>query len=352
VERFRKQLVLASTTIVLVIALGAVTGIVALRSSVSAQAEARAIDRQLVVTERLRNRAREIATSGRRYMQSGDRKEQQRVLAIIDDVKQDRALLDSRFTLPYGPKLEASLDEYQLGVIDAMADFHEDPVERLTRFEDRVEKVRLPLSATFDDLIAHERARRSALRSASSLGRSAQWTLLLASVIGVLLAIGLCVAVLRKLSRVGPSVAVSPTPRPALLRQLFDVTDVIQQAVSDHRACASQRGLRLRFEPQPGAVVMADRDRVREVLDSLLDAAIIDGKPSSELVVHVGSADGGVRIAVIEPGPNHAPVTADPVALVSCREIIEAHGGRLGVQSSSISRTYWFTLPIEPALLR
>jgi hypothetical protein len=41
VERFRKQLVLASTTIVLVIVLGAATGIVALRSSVSAQAEAR-----------------------------------------------------------------------------------------------------------------------------------------------------------------------------------------------------------------------------------------------------------------------------------------------------------------------
>jgi signal transduction histidine kinase len=336
----------------LVIVLGAVTGIVALRSSVSAQTEARAIDSQIVVTERLRSRAREIVASGRRYMQSGDRKEQQRVLAIIDDLKRDRALLDSRYTLPYGPKVEATLDEYQLGLIDAMADFHEDPVERLTRFEDRVEKVRLPLSAAFDDLIAHERTRRSQLRSASSLGRSAQWTLLLASAIGVLLAIGLCVAVLRKLSRLGPAHAAAPNTRPALLRQPFDVTEVIEQAVSGRREMASHRGLRLRFEPQPGAVVMADRDRVREVLDNILDAAIVDGRPSSELVVHVGSAEGGVRVAVIEPGPNADATAADPVSLLLCRQIVEAHGGRLGIQSSAISRTYWFTLPAEPAVLR
>jgi signal transduction histidine kinase len=353
VEQFRKQLVLASTTIVLVIVLGAITGIVALRSSVSAQGQARTIDRQVIVAERLRDRAREMAASGRRYMQSGDQKEQQRVLALIDEMKQDRTRLDLRFTLPYGPKLEATLDEYQLGVIDALADFNDDPVERLTRFEDRLEKVRLPLMATFDDLIGHERSQRTALRSASQLGRGAQWTLLIASAIGVLLAIGLCIAVLRRLSRV-ESVRTSPASsgRIPLLRQQFDVTEVIDEVISENRTRASQRGLSLRFEPQPGATVMADRVRVREVLTQLLHAAILDGRPASQLVVHVGSGDGGVRVAVIEPGPGIETSSADPVSLLLCRQIIEAQGGKLGVQSSSISRTYWFTLPVEPAILR
>lgn len=349
-ERFRKQLILASITIVLVMVLSAVTGIVALRSSVAAQTEARTIDGQIVVTERLRGRAREIVASARRYMQSGDAKEQQRVLAIIDDLKRDRSLLDSRFTLPYGPKLEANLDEYQLGVIDAMADFHEDPVERLTRFEDRVEKVRLPLSATFDDLVAHERTRRSELRSASMMGRSAQWTLLLATTIGVLLAIGLCVAVLRKLAKAGPAVSPANMPRHGLLRQLMDITEVISDAIAKRRAIASQRELRLRFEPQPAAMVMADRDRMREVVDTILDTAILDARPSSELVVHVSSAEGGIRVAVIEPGPGMAG--SDPDSLRASRQLVEAHGGRLGVQSSAISTTYWFTLPVEPAVLR
>ncbi|HTL35353.1 MAG TPA: hypothetical protein VL326_19625 [Kofleriaceae bacterium] len=344
---------LASITIVLVIVLGAVTGILALRSSVSAQVEARAIDRQIVVAERLRENVREITASGRRYMQSGDRKEQQRVLAIMDDVERDRALLDDRFTLPYGPKFEASLDEYKLGIIDAMADFHDDPVERLTRFEDRLARVRVPLAATFDDMIANERSHRSALRSASSLGRSAQWTLVLASLIGVLLVIGVCVAVLRRLSTI-----TSSDSRPAsnghrtLLRAPFDVTEVIAESIASQRTRASQRGLHLRFEPQPAVLVLADRERVREVIDNLLEAAIIDARPTSELVFHVGSGDGGIRVAVIEPGPSSDTTNADPVALLLCRQIVEAHGGRLGVQSSAVSRTYWFTLPGEPALLR
>jgi signal transduction histidine kinase len=38
--------------------------------------------------------------------------------------------------------------------------------------------------------------------------------------------------------------------------------------------------------------------------------------------------------------------------LQQCDRIVEAHGGRLGIQSSPISRTYWFTLPAEPVLLR
>jgi signal transduction histidine kinase len=354
VERFRKQLVLASTTIVLVIVLGAVTGIVALRSSVSAQAEARGFDRQILVTERLRERAREIASAARNYMMSGDHEEQQRVLAIIDELKRDRALLDARFTLPHGPSLEAHLDEYQLAIIDAMADFNDDPVERLTRFEDRLAKVRIPLVATFDDLIASERSRRSSLRSASNLGQSAQWTLLLASAIGVMLAIGVCVTVLRRISRVDltPRARSGSLSQSALLREPFDVMELLDEAIAEHRPRAAQRGLRMRFEPQPGVIVLADRERVREVLDGLLEAAILDGSPSSELVVHVGSGDGGIRVAVIEPGPGCDTTAADPVALLACRQIIEAHGGRLGVQSSSISRTYWFTIPGEPALLR
>ena len=346
---------MASITIVLVIVLGAVTGILALRSSVSAQAEARAIDAQIVVTERLREKTREIAQSARRYMASGDHKEQQRVLAIIDELSRDRAMLDTRFTLPYGPTFEARLDEYQLGILDAMADFHDDVVERLTRFEDRLAKVRIPLVATFDDLIAHHRSRRAVLRDASNLGRSAQWTLLLASAIGVILAVGLCVSVLRRVAAVGTTTGPSTSRNnvhSALLREPFDVTEVIDEALELHRTRASVRGLRIRFEPQPAVMVLADRERVREVIDSLFEAAILEGRPSSELVVHVGSGDGGIRVAVIEPGPGAGTTWAEPVSLLASRQIVEAHGGRLGVQSSSISRTYWFTLPSEPALLR
>ena len=97
---------------------------------------------------------------------------------------------------------------------------------------------------------------------------------------------------------------------------------------------------------------MADRERVREVVENILDTAILDSRPSSELVVHVSSAEGAIRVAVIEPGPSDSTLTSDSGSLVLSRQLIEAHGGRLGVQSSAISTTYWFTLPVEPAVLR
>jgi hypothetical protein len=200
VDRLRTQLALACTTIVVVIALGAATGVAALHSSARAQDTAITIDRHIVSIERLEDTAREIAASARRYMASGDQKEQQRVQALIDDMRREEAQLNARGTLYNGPALDADLDAYQLNILDAMTDFQPDPVERLTRFEDRLVRVKMPMSARFDDILEHERARRTTLRSASGLGENAEWTLVLASAIGIMLVIGVAVTVRRRLA--------------------------------------------------------------------------------------------------------------------------------------------------------
>jgi CHASE3 domain sensor protein len=197
---FRKQLVLACLTIVLVIALGAVTGVTALRRSMSQQDAARTIDAHIALLEKLRASIREMGASARRYMISGDHKEQQRVLALLDDARAERGQLDVRNSLPHEPLLEVDLDEFTLGVLSATSSFEDDPVVRLTRFENKLEQVRLPLSASFDDVIGRERSRRTAVRDAQNLARSAEWTLLLASSIGVILVVGLCLSVMRRIA--------------------------------------------------------------------------------------------------------------------------------------------------------
>jgi hypothetical protein len=69
-------------------------------------------------------------------------------------------------------------------------------------------------------------------------------------------------------------------------------------------------------------------------------------------VVHIAAARGDIRFAIIEPGPGIEPSADYEAVLQLCEQVIEAHGGRLGIQTSSISRTYWFALPTEPSLLR
>jgi signal transduction histidine kinase len=352
---FRSRLIAVHVSLVLVIALGAVTAILALRTTHEQAAQSRAIDQRLAMLDRLRADTRELALSARRHVLSGDLEEQQRVLAIVHDLRAHRERLQARATLHKGAMLEADIDEYVAALVQLMSVEDDDPLERLARFEDGLVVIRAPLATTFDEIVTHERARRDAMRSAQWLARGAQWAVLIASVLGVVIAIGAAVVVLRKLSAVDEITLAAAEPVKAgdsLRRELYDAATFVDRALRDHRDAAIERGVRLRYDAQLAVVVFADRERIRHVLDSLLRMAIETARPGAELVVRVATADASVRFAITEAGPGTSNAPPDDHTLQPCTRIVEAHGGRLGVQASAISRTYWFTLPSEPALLR
>ena len=208
-QGIRTQLILASSTIVLVIVLGAVTGFVALRSSLNEQTRARGMDEQLVALGHLRDNARELAASARRYMISGDAKERQRVLAIMDDVSRDRQVV------AHASALQADLDAYQVGLLQSISVYEDDPIARLEHFEDQLARIRAPLGAALEEIMTAQRDERARLRTAHGLARDAQWTLVLASAIGVMLAIGICVTVLRLVPRPVRADPSPPEPLPS-----------------------------------------------------------------------------------------------------------------------------------------
>lgn len=411
---FRRRLVLVHVSLVLVIALGAATALLALRSTHEQATQSREIDHRLALLDHLRAETRELALSARRFVLSGDLKEQQRVLAIVHEMKAERDKLQARATLAKGAVLEADLEEYVAALMHAMTVDDEDALARLARFEDELARIRNPLVMTFDEIVSHEQSRRDALRSAQTLARGAQWAVLIASILGIVLAIGAVMVVLRKLSsrtethvtrsrnelvaaagelrrpleaiisetsrlrmqsrealdaQALESIAIHASRVNGMLAELLDVTaiqtgsttlrreqcdaaTILDRAIKDHRDAATERGVRLRYEAQLAVNVFADRERIRHVLDSLLQIAIDAARPGAELVVHVAHAEGGVRFAIIEAGPGTSDAPPNELALHLCSRVIEAHGGRLGVQTSAISRTYWFTLPAEPSLLR
>lgn len=224
---FRKRILFAAFAVVLVLVLVAGTAIVALRATETHVSEAGAIDARLVLVDRLRTESRELAMSARRSLLSGETADQQRVFAIIQDMRVARAKLGARTAFANGPVLEADLDEYIASLTHAMSFHDENAVVRLSRFEDELARIRKPLTADFDGIVSRERTRRQELHSALTLGRSARWAVLIATVLAIGLVISTARTVARKLApaaRDAPSDAASSIPpgdppsEPSLLR--------------------------------------------------------------------------------------------------------------------------------------
>lgn len=136
-------------------------------------------------------------------------------------------------------------------------------------------------------------------------------------------------------------------------RRRTDLTTLARNALAAHGARADERRVRLALAAPETLTVMADGDRIREVIDNLLDNAIRHAPPDSPVVVTLDVVPTGVRVAVADAGPG---LTADAAAhvfdrfyraddardrehggtglgLAIARAIAEAHAGHLTVDS-------------------
>jgi PAS domain S-box-containing protein len=143
---------------------------------------------------------------------------------------------------------------------------------------------------------------------------------------------------------------------------------MLQQARQAIREGSDQRHVPVDLEVEPGAeVVTADPDRIDLALSNLLTNAIRHGPFGRPVQVRARRVDGGVRIEVQDDGPGIAaeyqprlfekfyrvPGSAPGGAglgLSIVRDVVEAHGGRVGVQSApGAGATFWIELPDQQA---
>ena len=139
---------------------------------------------------------------------------------------------------------------------------------------------------------------------------------------------------------------------------------MLEQARQATRDASEQRHVPVDLEVEPGAErVMADPDRIDLALNNLLTNAVRHGPPGRPVRMRARRVDGGVRIEVRDDGPGIASKYqprlfekfyrvpgSEPggagLGLSIVRDVVEAHGGRVGVESTpGAGAVFWIELP-------
>jgi signal transduction histidine kinase len=152
---------------------------------------------------------------------------------------------------------------------------------------------------------------------------------------------------------------------------VFDVRDTLAAAVGYLQALAGEKDIPLTCEPGDTPLfVRADSNRLQQVLTNLIGNAIKFSEAGQPIRVTGELADQEVLIRVIDHGPGIAPDSVSKLfdkfyqtddaarragsgtglGLYISKGIIEAHEGRIGVESEvGQGSTFFFALPVSAA---
>ena len=145
-----------------------------------------------------------------------------------------------------------------------------------------------------------------------------------------------------------------------------EVAALLEDSRATIAALAMRKSQRLEISADEGGVVLADRDRVGQVLSNLAGNAAKFTPEGGRIEVRADAVAEGVRFMVRDSGPGLASEDLPHVfdrfwqarkvrrggvglGLPITKGIIDAHGGRIWVESSAgVGTTFYFTLPLAP----
>jgi PAS domain S-box-containing protein len=147
-----------------------------------------------------------------------------------------------------------------------------------------------------------------------------------------------------------------------------DPAALVEGVIDTHEPLANERGIKiLRDCELDGVPLWCDRARIEQVFSNLLENAKKYCRQGDVIWVRGAYADGVVRFSVADTGPGIAqdelPHLFQPywaakrpavrpgtgLGLYICKGIVEAHGGKLWVESKlGEGATFVFTLPLAP----
>lgn len=153
----------------------------------------------------------------------------------------------------------------------------------------------------------------------------------------------------------------------ALYRESIDAVEVVAETIALMESLASERGIHLHSEVEGSDLfIYADKDRIIQVLTNLISNALKYSPDNSEVVVKIESGPEFIAFCVIDKGAGidladqsklferfyrvsadeQPPTEGAGLGLAICKGIVEAHGGRIGVQSEpGKGSSFFFKIP-------
>lgn len=151
--------------------------------------------------------------------------------------------------------------------------------------------------------------------------------------------------------------------------QCIDLVSLVHETVDEQRQAHDTRMVQLEVHAHEPLVVEADPDRITQVLNNYLSNALKFSRPEQPVTVTLQVEADQVRVSVHDEGVGIPETEQDHIwerfyqaaeakhqsgsqvglglGLYISREIIERHGGHVGVQSTpGNGSVFWFTLPL------
>ena len=149
-----------------------------------------------------------------------------------------------------------------------------------------------------------------------------------------------------------------------------DLVRIVRQVVEDQRILAPTRTIRWDTSILQ-ADVLADTDRVEQVVNNYLSNALKYSEADKPVGVRLEREEAMMRVEVADYGPGLSSAQQQHIwnrfsrvegievksgtgvglglGLYICRNLIERQGGQVGVESErGRGSTFWFTLPLAP----
>lgn len=153
--------------------------------------------------------------------------------------------------------------------------------------------------------------------------------------------------------------------RVEMKRQPVSCRSLLESALNAHHSVADESGITLTIDPQASAdeSVSADPERIGLVLTNLISNAIRHTSRGGQITLRATGQGEWMRFEVSDTGEGIAPeyhahvfdkffrvpnsgTSGVGLGLSICREVVEAHGGDIGVDSEpGRGSIFWFTLP-------